>query len=37
MAKYEPVGTVWKQKKENPLPGIIAAAIILFIIIAVIG
>lgn len=37
MAKYEPVGTVWKKKKESPLPSIIAAVIILFIIIAVIG
>ncbi len=32
MTKYEPVGTVWKKKKDNPLPGIIAVVIVLFII-----
>jgi hypothetical protein len=36
MPKYEPVGTVWKQK-ENPLPGIIVAVVILFVIFSLLG
>lgn len=37
MAKYEQAGTIWRKKKDNPLPGIIAVVIVLFIIGAAIG
>lgn len=36
MAKYDPIGTVWK-KRENKWPAVIGAVILFFIIVAVIG
>lgn len=36
MAKYDPIGTVWK-KRENKLPAIIGGVILFFVIVAVIS